>query len=147
MLRGFQGQNYHYFNYGYRDALLTPKEYLTKLTDYSEEDKRLNYIKSYFSADCRTNIIAKIGFGTGTLKRMNVSDVIRHEHHGAPYQLKVGHNWSARIPYENPDQFLTFRWFKNKVICKDHSWICSHESSNKNWFAGWGEQISQDSRN
>ena len=142
-IRGFQGQNYYYFNNGYRDALLTPREYLNKLTDYSEEHKRLNYIQSYFSSECSTNIIAKIGFGTGILVRLNVSDVTRFEKHGAPYQLKLGLHWSPRIPYENPGQFLTFRWFKNKVICKDQSWICN----NQNWFAGWREQMSQDIRN
>ena len=146
-MRDYQGQSFYYFNHGYREALLTPREYFTKLTDYSEGDKRLNYIVSYFSSKCNTNIILKIGFGTGILERKNQSDVVRYEKHGAPYQLKVGLYWTPKIPYENPDTFLTFRWFKNTVICKDQSWICRKERSIKNWFAGWGKQLSQDRRN
>ena len=137
-----QGQNYYYFTYGYRDALLTPREYLTKLTDYSEGDNHLNYIMSYFSPECSTNIITKIGFGTGRLKRSNESDVLRYEESGAPYQLKVGHRWTPKIPYYNPDDFLTFHWFKHSVMCKDQSWICEHESTNsQKWFTGWWELL------
>ena len=132
-----QGQYFYYFRYGYRDALLTPREYLKKLTDYSEGDKRLNYIMSYFSPECNTNIITKIGFGTGVLKRVNQSNYVSFSQPGAPYQLKVGHNWTPRIPYENPDHFLTFRWFKHNVMCQEQSWICEHESNkSQNWFNG-----------
>ena len=141
----YQGQNYYYFHHGYTNALLTPREYLTKLTDYSEGDKRLNFIVSYYSLECNTNMITKLGFGIGSLKRANQSDVVRFERPGAPYQLKVGHQWSAQIPYDNPDDFLSFHWFKHQVMCQEQPWICGQEDRViQNWFPGWWELLSSD---
>ena len=49
--------------------MLTPTEYYKKITDYSEDGKQLNYIMAYYSLECEANIIMKIGFATGNLKR------------------------------------------------------------------------------
>ena len=65
------GQFVSYFNFGFKGALLTPSEYFEQLTDYSE-DKRLNYLVTYYNFDCEANIIAKIGFGKGQLKREHI---------------------------------------------------------------------------
>ena len=62
------GQFVWYFNYGFKEALLTPIEYFERLTDYSGE-KHLNYIKSFYNIDCKVNVITKIGFGNGKLSR------------------------------------------------------------------------------
>ena len=64
-----RGQFYHYFNNGFKFALMTPEEYFEKLTDYSEKSKYLNYLASYYDSECEVNIITKIGFGKGSLKR------------------------------------------------------------------------------
>ena len=122
-----QGQYFYYFTYGFREALLTPMEYLTKLFDYSEEDKQLNYILSFYEPGCHANIITKIGFGIGELKRDNHGNGFRDERHGIPYLLKVGDNWTPRIPYENPIDFITFSWFKSNVMCPDQPWICQNQ--------------------
>ena len=63
------GQFVWYFNYGFKQALLTPSEYFERLTDYSEGEKQLNYVVSYYHTDCGVNIITKIGFGRGKLSR------------------------------------------------------------------------------
>ena len=65
------GQFVWYFNFGFREALLTPSEYFEQLTDYSE-DKQLNYLVTYYNIDCEANIIVKIGFGKGQLKREHI---------------------------------------------------------------------------
>ena len=146
-----QGQYYYYFTYGYRDALLTPNEYLTKLFDYSEEGKQLNYILSFYEPDCHVNIITKIGFGIGELKRENHRSGLRDEHHGVPYLLKVGDGWTPRIPYGNPVDFITFSWFKTNVMCPDQPWICRNQSSSstkrvvKLWKRLFGRRINDPS--
>ena len=48
----------------------------------------------------------------------------QNELRGKPYQLKIGNSLSSKIPYANPDDFLTFRWFKLNVMCPEQPWIC-----------------------
>ena len=124
-----QGQCFYYFRYGYRGAFLSPKEYLTKLFDYSEEGKQLNYILSFHDSDCHVNIITKIGFGIGELKRESHRSGLRDQRQGIPYLLKVGVEWTPRIPFENPADFITFSWFKTNVMCPDQPWICQNQRS------------------
>ena len=135
------GQNYYYFNYGYREALMRPAEYINKLTDYSEDGKQLNYIVSYYHPVCNVNIITKVGFGVGVLKRVNHTQNMRDEQPGAPYQLKVGFQWTSHIPYENPGDFLTFQWFKTNIMCADHPWICARQRISPDRYRRWWNQI------
>ena len=117
-----ESQYHGYFTKGFLTLNLTPKEYFEKMTNYDENHKQLNLIGSYFQPECGVNIITLVGFGDGKLRRFN-----HHEKRpliGAPYQLKVSSSWTAKIPYENPEQFLTFRWFKYNVMCLDQPWIC-----------------------
>ena len=65
------GQYHNYFHHGFFELHVTPLEYLEKMTDYSEENKFLNFIYSFFHAECQTNIIVRIGFGSGPLIRKN----------------------------------------------------------------------------
>ena len=137
-----QGQYYYYFTYGYRDALLTPLEYISKLFDYSAEGKQLNYILSYYDPSCEANIITKIGFGIGELKRANHRSGFRDERQGIPYLLKVGDRWTPKIPYENPVDFITFSWFKTNVMCSDQPWICgSQRNSSPKGVMRWWQRI------
>ena len=53
---------------------------------------------------------------------------------GAPYILKVGQSWTPRIPYENPEHFITFRWFKKNIICADQPWICGLDKRKTTWW-------------
>ena len=121
--------------------MLAPHEYLAKLTDYSEEGKHLNYLMSYYLPYCGINLITKIGFGKGTLKRMNHSDYSRREKPGAPYQMKVGQNRTPQIPYENPDEFFTFRWFKVNIICLEQPWICGFEGNRSETYSQDGNVV------
>ena len=122
------GYNFNYFSYGFRDALLTPKEYLEKLTDYSEEGKTLNYILAYYLPDCETNVITKLGFGSGNLRRVDHRYInTPNQKPATPYQIKIGQEWSSKIPYDNPEDFLTFKWFKQNIMCLDQPWICRED--------------------
>ena len=103
---------------------MTPKEYYQKSTDYSEDGKQLNYIMAYYSLECEANIIIKIGFGTGELKRAHNFDGFGDQQPDFPYILKVGHHWTPKVHYDNPGYFITFPWFKKNVICPDQPWIC-----------------------
>ena len=94
------------------------------MTDYSEDGKRLNDLESFYLPLCNVNVITKIGFGFGLLKRRSLSESEGKPLPGAPYQLKVGPHWSPEIPYHNPEEFLTFHWFKHNLMCKDQPWIC-----------------------
>ena len=80
-----------YYILGFKNALLTPKEYVDKLTDYREENKALNFISAYYSSICQVNIILKVGFGVGDLKRDIDQIASTDQLIGAPYQLRVGY--------------------------------------------------------
>ena len=112
--------------------LVTPKEYLDKLTDYKDDNKQLNLIWAYYLPDCAINIITKVGFGTGILKRFNYNSDTGKQMAmaGVPYQLRVGYsNWTPPLPYQDPGDFLTFRWFKLNIMCQDQPWICYNEET------------------
>ena len=120
-----ESQYGYYFAHGLMTMNFTPREYWDKMTDYDETDKQLNLIWAYYMPHCEANVITLVGFGTGKLKRY---------HHygkpavfGVPYQLKISSSWTEKIPYENPGDFLTFRWFKYNVMCLDQPWICSRK--------------------
>ena len=127
---------------------MTPIEYITKLTDYSEVDKHLNYLMSYYLPGCNVNVITKIGFGMGRLKRVNNLGGLKHEQPGVPYRLSVGRSWTPQFPYTNPGDFLTFRWFKIKIICADQPWICGlHRNDSQNTVSNWWKRLSRRNRN
>ena len=86
---GFFNQNCNYFTLGLKNALLKPKEYFDKLTDYSEANKSLNYLMAYYWGPCEVNVIIKLGFGIGNLKRVNNRLGLSDQRTGVPYQLKV----------------------------------------------------------
>ena len=113
-----------YFSFGFIESLFTLKEYYERLTDYSENDKRLNFIMAFYSPVCEANVIMELGFGIGDLKRPNQFEGYRTHRPGLSYILKVGSQWTPRIPYENPEDFLIFSWFKKNLICAAQPWIC-----------------------
>ena len=117
-----------YYTYGFLGLNLTPKEYLSKLTNYREENKTLNLIWSYYKTDCNVHIISKIGFGIGKLKRIHRKSGIGVPGANAPYKLKVGDHWTPEIPFRNAGDFLTFKWFKINILCRDQPWICGENN-------------------
>ena len=118
------GQYQFYFVSGFKKMLLAPSQYIEKLTNYSDENKHLNAIWAFFDHDCNVNVITKLGFGAGQLKRFNHGVSFKSEKEDTPYQLRIGENWSHEVSYENPGQFITFRWFKWNVICLEQPWVC-----------------------
>ena len=118
------GHYCHYFTFGYNEAMMTPKEYYNRLTDYSEEGKQLNYILAYYSILCDVNIILEIGFGSGDLQRVDHFNGEYIQRVGTPYILKVGYHWTPEIPYDNPGDFVSFPWFKRNLMCLSRPWIC-----------------------
>ena len=141
------GQFIYYFSHGFNIALLTPVEYFKRLTDYSVNGKRLNYILSFYSIICDANIITKIGFGAGPLKRESHEGGLNREMYGRPYQLKVGDSWTPKIPYINPRYFLTFQWFKVYIMCPEQPWICDNESTSDSFdkTISWSQSSKLDS--
>ena len=126
------GQFNSYYDHGLQGLKTTPQEYFSKLTNYTEENKKLNLIWSYYLEDCNVNIIIKLGFGEGNLKRYHHQRRLIFHSIGAPYRLKIGKSWISDIPYEHPDQILTFKLFKEKIMCRDQPWICG-----KKWWKPW----------
>ena len=113
-----------YFYKGYTKSMLTIDEYIEKLTNYKDENKKLNAIWSYFEPSCRVNIITKLGFGTGSLKKYSTLPGDQFFADNFAYQMKIGLAWSERIPANSLKRFLTYSWFKQNVICKSQPWIC-----------------------
>ena len=119
-----------YRTYGFSRMLLSPTEYISKMVDYSEQNKRLNFIQAYYHPDCRVNVITKIGFGTGGLVRQN------HPYIYSPYMPEIDYYFgnndlstSRKIPFGNPGQLITFEWFKQNMMCRDQSWICGRTNN------------------
>ena len=120
-------QCFDYRFIGYRYMHLKVEEYISKLTNYSNADgnnKHINAIWSFYDPVSDANIITKLGFGEGRLRRFNHLTAVPRQRTGAPYLLKIGDQWSPKITYENPENFLTFNWFKFNIICKEQVWIC-----------------------
>ena len=63
------GQYNSYYHYGLQTLKISPELYVSKMTDYSEADKTLNLIWSYYWKDCDINVVSKLGFGKGRLVR------------------------------------------------------------------------------
>ena len=116
-----------YLAMGYKNMNLTPQEYFDKLTDYSDwrGTKKLNTVWAYYDRLCDVNVIIKLGFGTGHLRRITHLLGLARQQFGVSYILKVGNKWSPKIPFENPGDFLTFDWFKVNIVCRDQPWICN----------------------
>ena len=114
---------FSYFNMGFRNSLLTVDEYIAKLTNYIDEDKNLNSIWSFYDPACRVNVIAKLGFGTGSLRKY--SNLRGGRYRSFPYQMKIGLRWSDPIPAKKLKQVITYSWFKQNVICSSQPWICN----------------------
>ena len=129
----------HYYTFGYFKAMMTPKEYYEKITDYSETGKQLNFIMAYYSPDCFSNIITQLGFGIGDLRRTDqLPGGIFAQQPGAPYLLKVGYHWTPKIPYANPADFITITWFKKNIICVEQPWICGERTMKfRKWRMWW----------
>ena len=43
----------------------------------------------------------------------------------------MGNFWSRDIPYENPEEFVTFKWFKKNIMCQAQPWICENTEESK----------------
>ena len=92
--------------------------------------KQLNYIRSFFQLRCKVNVITKVGFGRGRLRRDRHPYLSTVPLAGFNYVLGIeGVDFDVAIPYENPEDFLTFKWFKYNVICRDQPWICGYEAA------------------
>ena len=115
--------DYHYFVFGYGLNLWTPRDYYERITDYTD-GKALNFIMAHYSPKCKANIIMELGFGKGKLTVSDHFTSFQPERPGLPYILKVGYQWTPKVPYENPEDFITFAWFKKNVMCADQPWIC-----------------------
>ena len=124
------GQFDSYYVHGLQGLKIKPEEYFSRLTDYTEENKNLNLLWSIYLDDCDVYIITKLGFGEGHLKRSHFRNGFPSQNVDTPYRLQVGETWSPDIPYEHPDHFLTFNWFKKNVMCQDQPWICGEVVGN-----------------
>ena len=115
-----------YFTLGYRQMSLSIDDYVSKLTNYSEENKTLNALWAFFDPVCQVNVITKVGFGTGSLSRFSHSVGVLAQQKDKLYSLKVGASWTPLFPYRDPGYFLTYQWFKRNVICRSQAWICNN---------------------
>ena len=123
------GQQFSYYKHGFNPLKVTPLQYISKLTNYTVQNKNLNQVWAFYMHECDVNVIIKLGFGQGELKRIpRTEDRLGQHRPGKPYRLKIGDSWSPDIPYENPGDFLTFEWFKTNVMCLDQPWICEAEN-------------------
>ncbi|XP_075259457.1 uncharacterized protein LOC142351213 [Convolutriloba macropyga] len=123
-------QTMKYLVHGLHNKEWNPQQYISKLTDYDNETKPLNYISAMgLSARCE-NLILEVGFGPGDLRRSHHNSVVE----GAPYviagrqhnfdDIGIPHIDSRAFDYENPGEHLTFHWFKHNIMCKGQPWIC-----------------------
>ncbi|XP_063713809.1 uncharacterized protein LOC134841705 [Symsagittifera roscoffensis] len=129
-------QTMKYLVHGLHNKRWDPEQYMAKLIDYDDENKPLNFIMAIKSplSSCE-NIIVKVGFGPGNLRRSHGDSVIP----GAPYTIAgrqlqpigIPHIDSVHFDFFDPGQELTFHWFKHNIMCKDNAWICEKEVTPK----------------
>ncbi|XP_063728207.1 uncharacterized protein LOC134855601 [Symsagittifera roscoffensis] len=102
-----------------QDRGLSPASYMEEITDYSGDNKNLNFVKAHFNRNLCVNLISEVGFGTGEL-------VINGHYHDAFFLLSEGNNKMFHFfPYYNIKDQLTFEWFKLNIMCDEQPWICA----------------------
>ena len=94
-------------------------QYHEKITDFSSENKQLNYIGAFYSTTLCVNVIVQVGFGIGSLQ-IDVANNVT-----TTFILTRGSMDSVfMFKREMIQQQLTFDWFKVNYICRDLPWIC-----------------------
>ncbi|XP_075256211.1 uncharacterized protein LOC142348663 isoform X2 [Convolutriloba macropyga] len=107
-----------YKQFGQKNGM-TPYEYLDVVMNFTDHNRKLNYIKGHFDRHLSTNVIIELGFGTGPLKKSGLNQ------NCSMYMLTP--NRSGDLYYfigNQIDHFLSFDWFKNNIMCDEHWWIC-----------------------
>ncbi|XP_075258902.1 uncharacterized protein LOC142350827 [Convolutriloba macropyga] len=117
-----------YFMTG-RPAGYSPEEYVSKLADFSDDNKFLNSITVRYNQSQCVNIIERLTFGTPVEQLV----VLGFGNHPINFQRPF-----LMVPQDRSDihvfdisqstheihQRLTFAWFKDNYICKDHPDVC-----------------------
>ena len=77
--------------------------------------------QSTYAQNLCVNVVSVVGFGSGHIR---LSGGVINKN----YVIPVGqlNDSVIVIPYETLEQYLTFDWFKENVICKEQSWICQN---------------------
>ncbi|XP_063722773.1 uncharacterized protein LOC134850910 [Symsagittifera roscoffensis] len=116
-----------YVHYGYSKQL-TPHEYYEKLVDYTEQHKRLNFLRAYFDPTVCLNFIVEVGFGTGPMN--NDIGFLRQQSRLAFPPAPGVH--PRLFSSENPENEITFHWFKHNIMCVSQPWICNEGANDIN---------------
>ena len=94
-------------------------QYHEKITDFSSENKQLNYIGAFYNNTLCVNVIVQVGFGIGALHIEGANDAT------SVFILPRGSRESVFMFIgEMIEHQLTFDWFKVNYICRDLPWIC-----------------------
>ncbi|XP_075252023.1 uncharacterized protein LOC142344320 [Convolutriloba macropyga] len=104
----------------------SPEDYLEKLADYRNEDKRLIAVSAQYNQSLCLNIILAVNFGSIDPNEniLLMSDA----EEGAPYVMAPQDGTSEVYMFGvNSRELrhkLTFDWFKRNYICKEHPEHC-----------------------
>ncbi|XP_075249448.1 uncharacterized protein LOC142342134 [Convolutriloba macropyga] len=115
-------QEHMYFENG-QEKGLSPAEYFTRVTDFSSQGKRLNYLRVTNNNGCGF-FISEVGYGQGPLRIV--------EDDAQPtifttYFLVQGPVLYRFYTLDMLKEQLTFDWFKNFFICREQPWICENQ--------------------
>ncbi|XP_075246395.1 uncharacterized protein LOC142339920 [Convolutriloba macropyga] len=111
-------QTFAYMKYGQANGL-SPLDYYQRLTNFSNEGKKLVFIMSKHVPDLCLNVITHIGFGHGQFRMYG-----RHGHALGIF-LHDTQTWHI-FHHLHVSKYLTYEWFKHNVICRGQPWICAN---------------------
>ncbi|XP_075256682.1 uncharacterized protein LOC142349152 [Convolutriloba macropyga] len=98
-------------------------------------DKVLTYVRAHYNGTSCLNVISEVGFGV----RHQEVKMKGNPRNGAQFVLPLDGDYDIyKFEVNRLRGTLTFKWFKENVICKEQSWVCemSPESVNAWLFAG-----------
>ncbi|XP_075262679.1 uncharacterized protein LOC142354302 [Convolutriloba macropyga] len=112
-----------YVVYGYLNSKMSPDAYLEKLTDYKDEEMRINYIGVHYDPSRCWYVITELGFGAPPV--IYYPELTDNRGLDKPYVFppQPGREPSI-LTFPHLRARLSFGWFKRNIMCKDQPWIC-----------------------
>lgn len=126
-------QSFVYFSLC-RTKRISPSEFMSNLADYSTEGKELMVFEATYNETICLNIVHALHFGSGltTAPFASLYSRIKHEHpyamvpqDGSEVHIFTGvHFHTGTLNRAYISNHITFEWFKQNYICKEHPDFC-----------------------
>merc|ERR1711894_337186 len=112
-----------------------------KLMDFDLSDnKQLVFVKVRFEQEVCMNVITQMGFGKGALKVTGGNKI------GVNYMIPpIGRNTIYTLKRPEFKEFLTFSWFRAKIVCLERPHLCNDTEAGRR--SGFGISSTSSAQN